>query len=115
MPAPVIMSAGDNNYYPGISPDGAFLVYNHVPHADRRQPDRDDPDCMGTGLQVTCPNDSFSNPKARVWLLRTKAGAMPVDAENLNGSPAASPVDCRTRGRAGRRSSRRTRATSSCG
>ncbi len=94
MPSPVVMSAGgDNNYYPGLSPDGAFLVFNHVPMQTVTNPIAGRPDCMGTGLQVSCPNDSFSNTKARVWLLSTKAGATPVDAENANGSPAASPVD----------------------
>jgi hypothetical protein len=93
MPAPVITSAGENNYYPGISPDGAFLAFNRVAMQPVTNPITGRPDCMGTGLQVTCPNDSFSNTKARVWLLSTKAGAMAVDAENLNGSPAASPVD----------------------
>lgn len=94
MPSPVVMSSGgDNNYYPGLSPDGVFLVYNHVPVQTVTNPISGRPDCMGTGMQVTCPNDSFSNTKARVWLLSTKAGATPVDAENLNGSPAASPVD----------------------
>jgi len=94
MPTPVIMSSGDNNYYPGLSPDGAFLVYNHVPMQPVGTPVTTwSPDCSGTSPQVVCPNDSFSNTKARVWLLSTKPGAMPVDAENLNGSPAASPVD----------------------
>ena len=93
MPQAVITSMGDNNYYPGLSPDGAFLVYNHVPMQPVTNPISGRPDCEGSGLQVTCPNDSFSNTKARVWLLSTKSGSMPVDAENLNGSPAASPVD----------------------
>ena len=93
MPTPVVTSTGDNNYYPGLSPDGAFLVYNHVPKQPIVGPTPDRADCQGTGLSVICPNDSFSNTKARVWLLSTKAGATPVDAENLNGSPAASPVD----------------------
>jgi hypothetical protein len=93
MPAALITSAGENNYYPGLSPDGAFLVFNRVPMQAVASPIAGRPDCTGTGLQVICPNDSFSNPKARVMLLSTKAGAMPVDAENANGSPAASPVD----------------------
>lgn len=93
MPTPVVMSAGENNYYPGISPDGSFLVFNRVPMQTVTNPDPTNPDCTGTKPNEICPNDSFSNPKARVWLLPTKAGSMPVDAENLNGSPAASPVD----------------------
>ena len=93
MPSPVITSTGENNYYPGVSPDGVFLAFNRVPSQIVTNPISMRPDCQGTGLQVTCPNDSFSNPKARVWLLSTKPGAMAVDAENANGSPAAAPVD----------------------
>jgi hypothetical protein len=92
-PTAVVTSTGDNNYYPGISPDGAFLIYNHVPMLPVPNPIAGNTDCTGTAPQVTCPNDSFSNIKARVTLLSTKAGATPVDAENANGSPAASPID----------------------
>jgi hypothetical protein len=93
MPTAIVTSMGENNYYPGYSPDGSFIVFNRVPMQTVTNPISGRPDCMGTGAQVLCPNDSFSNPKARVMLLSTKAGAMPVDAENANGSPAASPVD----------------------
>jgi hypothetical protein len=93
MPTPVVMSAGENNYYPGLSPDGAFLVFNRVPMQAVLPPlTAWSTDCSGSGTQVVCPNDSFSNVNARVWLLPTKAGATPVDAENANGSPAASPI-----------------------
>ena len=92
-PAPVLMSAGENNYYPGFSPDGQFIAFNRVDMQAVPNPIAGRPDCTGSGAQVTCPNDSFSNPKARVWLLSTKPGAKPLDAENANGSPAASPVD----------------------
>jgi hypothetical protein len=88
-PAPVIVSNGDNNYYPGISPDGEFIAYNHVP----KQAVTNLTDCVGTGMQRVCPNDSFSNPKARVWLLSTKPGGMPIDLEKANGSAANAPVD----------------------
>jgi hypothetical protein len=93
MPTAIVTSTGDNNYYPGYSPDGSFIVYNHVPMQTVMNPISGRPDCTGTGMQVLCPNDSFSNPKARIMLLSTKPGAMPVDAENANGSPASAPVD----------------------
>jgi WD40 repeat protein len=92
-PTAVVTSAGENNYYPGLSPDGSFIVFNRVAKQTVTNPISGRPDCTGTGMQVTCPNDSFSNPKARVQLLSTKPGAMAVDAENANGSPAASAVD----------------------
>ncbi|MFI5289927.1 MAG: hypothetical protein ACHQ17_09775, partial [Polyangia bacterium] len=87
-PVQLLPSSGDNNYYPGYSPDGKFIVYNHVP-------------LQGTAANLTqcdtvnhmCPNDSFSNPKARVFVLPTAAGAPPIDCENANGSPASAPVD----------------------
>jgi hypothetical protein len=93
MPTAIITSAGENNFYPGYSPDGTFIAFNRVPQQTVMNPISGRPDCTGTGMQVTCPNDSFSNPKSRVLLLSTKPGAMPVDAENANGSPASAPVD----------------------
>ena len=89
-PTPIVMSQGENNYYPSYSPDGSFIAFDRAPLVGTTMAIDA---CTGTGDQRVCPNDSFSNPKARVMLLSTKAGAMPVDAENLNGSPAASPVD----------------------
>jgi hypothetical protein len=87
MPTALITSQGENNYYPGFSPDGAFVVYNRV----EKQPGGTA--CTATGNFGLCPNDSFSNPKARIWILSTKQGAVPIDAEKANGSPAASPID----------------------
>lgn len=89
-PTPVVMSQGENNFYPSYSPDGSFIAFDRVPlQGTTATIDA----CTGTSPMRSCPNDSFSNPKSRVWLMSTKQGAMPVDAENLNGSPAASPVD----------------------
>ena len=90
-PAALLPSQGENNYYPGYSPDGQFIVFNRVPAAgDRSIAGR--PIAPAADAAI-CPNDSFSNPKARVMLLSTKPGAMPIDLENANGSPAAAPVD----------------------
>ena len=88
---PLVMSNGDNNYYPSFSPDGNFILFNHVPKQGTGAVDA----CVGTATGPgTCPNDSFSNPKARVFLLAWQGtGAQPVDLELANGSPAASPVD----------------------
>ncbi len=92
-PTPIVMSAGENNYYPGWSPDGSFIVFNRVP-LQPVAPPLYNADCTGAKPSVSCPNDSFSNPKARIMLLSTAtAGGTPVDAEYANGSPAASPVD----------------------
>jgi hypothetical protein len=68
-PQELLHSSGENNYYPGYSPDGNFIVFNQVPH----QSGADFP-----------ANDSFSNPKARVFVLPTKQGATPVDCALLN-------------------------------
>jgi len=87
-PSVVVMSNGDNNYYPSYSPDGKFIIYNHVP-------------LQGSAGSIAacaggfCPNDSFSNPRARMMLLPTAAGAAgpSIDLEQANGSTAAMPVD----------------------
>jgi hypothetical protein len=86
MPEEILHSNGENNYYPSYSPDDAFIIFNRVP---LQGPIANQAMCT----MLSCPNSSFSNPKARVWLLPTKDGSQPVDLEALNGSPAASPVD----------------------
>ena len=81
-PAPLLMSAGENNYYPGYSPDGALIVFDRVPLQGSLT------GCSG-GF---CPNDSFSNPAARMMIMKPTNGAQVVDLERANGSPAAMPV-----------------------
>jgi hypothetical protein len=83
----LITSQGENNYYPSYSPDGSFILFNRVPLTGSVA----SIDTCDTTSHV-CANDSFSNPKARVWMIPTKAGAAPIDLEALNGSPAAKPV-----------------------
>lgn len=82
---PLFMSGGENNYYPGFSPDGQLIVFDRAPLD------------MSAGSLTGCangfcPNDSFSNPAARVMLMKSKQGASPVDLGNANGSPANSPL-----------------------
>ena len=84
-PVPFLTSAGENNYYPSYSPDGQLVIFDRAP-------------LVGTAATLTacsggfCPNDSFSNPAARVMLMKAAAGS-PVDLAAANGSPAASPLD----------------------
>jgi hypothetical protein len=86
MPTPLVSSKGENNYYPSYSPDGAFIVFNRI--AQQPAPLND---CTSTGLHAqSCPNDSFSNPNARLMIL--PANGAPIDAEAANGSPASAPV-----------------------
>jgi hypothetical protein len=80
------MSAGENNYYPGYSPDGQLVVFDRVAPQGGGAIDA----CTMTP-HPGCPNDSFSNPNARLTLMQNMAGSMPIDLENANGSPAASP------------------------
>jgi hypothetical protein len=87
--SPLIASGGENNYYPSYSPDGTLFVFDR---AAKDTSVRGLTGCTGTGLQVTCPNDSFSNPNARLMILKAMPGASPVDLENANGSPASSPL-----------------------
>jgi hypothetical protein len=72
-PATVLVpsTGGDNNYYPSYSPDGAFIVFDRIAHQTT-------PDIPN--------NDSFSNPKARVFVLPTGQGATPIDCAALNGT-----------------------------
>jgi hypothetical protein len=85
-PTPFLMSGGENNFYPGYSPDGQLVVFDRVAQ-------------QGTGALDTCvttphpgcPNDSFSNPNSRLMLMQNKAGSTVIDLEAANGSPAASP------------------------
>jgi hypothetical protein len=88
-PAVFLASAGENNYYPSYSPDGQFVAFDRAPH-NTSVTTIDG--CVGTAPQMSCPNDSFSNPAARVMLVANAAGGTPIDLENANGSPAASPV-----------------------
>lgn len=88
-PSAFLQSAGENNYYPSYSPDGQLVVFDRAPH-DTSVPTIDG--CTGTAPHVACPNDSFSNPAARMMVVPNKASAVPVDLEAANGSPAGSPV-----------------------
>jgi hypothetical protein len=83
-PTPLLMSGGENNYYPGYSPDGQLIVFDRVPLSGTI-------DACVMSPQPACANDSFSNPAARLTLMKSMPGATPVDLERANGSPAASP------------------------
>jgi hypothetical protein len=48
--------------------------------------------CTGTAPQRSCPNDSYSNPNARLMVMKPTPGVPPVDLENANGSPATQPA-----------------------
>ncbi len=64
---PLVPSAGENNYYPSLAPDGQVLAFDRAP--------------AGKGVA----GDAFSNLGARVQILSlTRPGAAPVDAANLN-------------------------------
>jgi hypothetical protein len=82
-PSPLLQSSGENNYYPSYSPDVpmTYVIFNRV-------------DNMGAGNGCNngfCPDDSFSNPAARLMLMRA-AGGTPIDLEKANGSPATNKV-----------------------
>jgi hypothetical protein len=88
-----LQSSGENNYYPSFSPDSvvtdagalppAFVLFNRVANN------------TSAGMNCNsgfCPNDSFSNPDARLFLMPNTANATPIDLEKANGSSAAMPV-----------------------
>jgi hypothetical protein len=72
-PQPLVMSQGENNYYPSFSPDtpASFVIFNRV----------SDP-----SLTTDLSQDCFNNPYARVFILSTKSGSSPIDAAKLNDS-----------------------------
>jgi hypothetical protein len=71
LPQALLLSAGENNYYPAFSSDGAFVIMDRV---------------MGkTGTAA----DAFSNAEARVWAMPAAGGA-PVDLAVLNQGPGLS-------------------------
>jgi hypothetical protein len=88
-PSVFLQSSGENNYYPSFSPDGQLVVFDRVAQ-DTSVPSVDA--CTGTPPHMVCPNDSFSNPAARMMVVPNKAASTPIDLEAANGSPAASPV-----------------------
>jgi len=92
-PVELIKSNGDNNYYPSISPDGNWIVYNHVDK--QKTPDGTLNGCSPKGVSPagSCPNDSFSNPKARLYLTPPTVGSTPIDLALANGSPHGAQVD----------------------
>jgi hypothetical protein len=87
-PTLLLQSNGENNYYPSYSPDVpmSWIIFNRV-------------DNMNAGANCNggfCPDDSFSNPAARLMVLGAPGGtqapvggtAAPIDLEKANGSPA---------------------------
>jgi hypothetical protein len=77
-PQLLLQSAGENNYYPGYSPDGMFVVFNRVD----QQPSA-----------AIAANDSFANPNARVWVLPVGGNIpspAPIDCAKLNATGALS-------------------------
>jgi hypothetical protein len=82
-PTPLITSMGENNYYPAFTPDGQFVVFNRVPLTGAANMAGN---CVNTMTSSgTCPNDAFSNPAARVFIVPV-GGGTPIDLANLNGS-----------------------------
>jgi hypothetical protein len=88
-----LMSNGENNYYPSFSPDSfvtdagalppAYVLFNRVANNSGASTN------CNNGF---CPNDSFSNPDARLFLMPNKAMSTPIDLEKANGSAANNPT-----------------------
>jgi hypothetical protein len=83
-PTVFLQSAGENNYYPSYSPDQpmSFIIFNRVASMGANAT------CAG-GF---CPDDSFSNPAARLMLIQNAPNSTPIDLEKANGSPASAPL-----------------------
>jgi hypothetical protein len=84
-----LTSQGENNFYPSYSPENNFVAFNRTPH-DTSVATIDG--CV-TSPHPACPNDSFSNPAARIELMKNAANATVVDLEAANGSPASAPIN----------------------
>jgi hypothetical protein len=101
-PSVLVASNGENNYYPSYSPDGTFIVFDRAPASTEVSAIDGCPiqgptgGVMGFGAtskpDAYCPNDSYSNPAARLMVVATASAAQPVDLENANGSAAANPT-----------------------
>jgi hypothetical protein len=88
-----LQSNGENNYYPSFSPDSvvtdggalppAFVLFNRV---------LDKSGAAANCNSGFCPDDSFSNPDARLFLMPNTPNATPIDLEKANGSSTSSPV-----------------------
>jgi hypothetical protein len=88
-PSVFLQSKGENNYYPSYSPDGEFVVFDRAP---ANTSVANVTDCTNMGSPgALCPNDSFSNPAARLTLISLTNTAQPIDLQKANGSPAAAP------------------------
>jgi len=85
-PVPFMMSGGENNYYPSYSPDDEYIIFDRAPHDTSAGALEG---CV-TSPHPACPNDSFSNPAARLMLTGATANS-PIDLEAANGSPAGAP------------------------
>jgi hypothetical protein len=92
-PTVFLQSNGENNYYPSYSPDGtataagatppSFVLFDRVANSASAGTT-----CSG-GF---CPNDSFSNPAARLMLVANAANSTPIDLQKANGSPTSAAV-----------------------
>jgi len=84
--ASLVASQGENNYYPSYSPDvpASFVLFDRAP-IDMSVATLTG--CNGIIPKATCPNDSYSNPAARLMLVVNAPGAVPIDLENANGPP----------------------------
>jgi hypothetical protein len=83
-PTLFLQSMGENNYYPSYSPDVpmSYVIFDRV----------DDMKAGANCVPGSCLDDSFSNPAARLILIRTAPGSNPVDMEKANGSPISKKV-----------------------
>ena len=93
-PKVFLPSKGENNYYPSYSPDGEFIVFDRAA-ASTAVSAIDGCPIQGSGAGSTananCPNDSFSNPAARLTLIGTSNTATAIDLQKANGSSLAAP------------------------
>jgi hypothetical protein len=102
-PKVFLQSKGENNYYPMYSPDNEFIVFDRAVASTAVTAIDGCPIQGGSGggflgfgggntvPNANCPNDSFSNPAARLMIIGTSNTATPVDLQKANGSSLASP------------------------
>jgi hypothetical protein len=88
-PVLFLKSNGENNYYPSYSPDGQFVVFDRAP---QNMSVSTIDGCSGSSPTVFCPNDSFSNPAARLMLVQNVANSTPIDLQQANGSTTMAAV-----------------------
>jgi len=74
--APLVISAGENNYYPTYSPDNAWIVFNRCTSCDPAVPNSSGSSSSGS---------SYDSKDAALWIIRADLKGKPLELKEANG------------------------------